>query len=144
MRPQAFLEAEFLGGRKSQQSHPDRLRLFTPHLKPDERVTAVMPLKNSVLLLTDAGLLELAPHLEAHGAWNVMGFSGFDCVTQMPATAVTMDDAPAPDEPGMKGRLRLRFRGEGEMAVITELAGEPTRAAVTRLRELLSSAPHPM
>jgi len=142
--PEQFEGAEFLGGRLSQQSHPDRLRLFTRHLAEGEKVRAVMPLKNSVLLVTQGRLLELAPHLEAHGAWNVMGFEGFDLVSQMPAVEVSVSDQPAPDAPGTKGRIAVQFRGgQEEMAVITEVAGPSTRAALARLREILSSPPHP-
>ena len=144
MRPEQFEGAEFLGGRLSQQSHPDRLRLFTRHLAEGERVRAVMPLKNSVLLVTQERLLELAPHLEAHGAWNVMGFQGFDLVSQMTAAGVALDEEAAPEGPGTQGRLVLRLRsGHEEMAVITEVAGESTRNSLVRLREILASPPHP-
>jgi len=139
--PEAFLEAEFLGGRKVQQANPDRLRLLSPHLQSEEAVRAVMPLKNSVLLLTDQRLLELSPHLESHNAWNVMGFTGFDKVGELAVTELreTLQEN-APDAPGTRGRWILRFRTVGgELAVITEVAGEETRAAVARLRELLQA-----
>ena len=137
--PEQFREAEFLGGRQSQQANPDRLRLFQPHLRPEERVLAVMPLKSSVLLVTDARLVELTPHLEAHGAWNVMGFTGFDLTAEMPRTALReVAQEETPDTPGLQGRLFLRFRGDGvEVSVVTELAGAATREAVARLREIL-------
>jgi hypothetical protein len=145
MMPEQFEGAEFLGGRLSQQSHPDRLRLFTRHLAEGEKVRVVMPLKNSVLLVTQRRLLELAPHLEAHGAWNVMGFQGFDLVNQMPTAGVSLDEEPAGEGPGTKGRLVLRLRsGHEEVAVITEVAGESTRAALARLREILAAPPYPM
>lgn len=139
MLPEAFQKTEFLGGRKAQQSNPDRLRLLSPHLVPGEVVVAVMPLKRSVLLLTDQRLLELDPHLESHNAWNVMGFTGFDKVGEMAVTDLreTLQE-DAPDAPGTKGRWILRFRAAGgELAVITEVVGEATRLAVARLRELL-------
>jgi hypothetical protein len=139
VRPEQFRDTEFLGGRSEQQANPDRLRLFQAHLALEERVRAVMPLKNSVLLVTDRQVLELAPHLEAHGAWNVRGFQGFALAATMAlgsVLAVHVEDAP--DAPGTKGRLVLRLRGDHEeMAVITEVAGDATRAALGRLRELL-------
>src|SRR3989304_274219 len=112
--PEQFEGAEFLGGGVLQPSPPGRRRLFTRHLADAEKVLAVMPLKNSVLLVTPSRLLELTPHLEAHGAWNVMGFEGFDLVSQMSAAAVSVSEEPAPDAPGTKGRLVVRFQGRSE------------------------------
>jgi len=141
MMPGAFMDAEFLGGRKVQQSNPDRLGLLSTHLADKEAVRAVMPLKRSVLLLTNRRLLELAPHLESHNAWNVMGFTGFDKQGELAVNGLTETvQEDAPDAPGSKGRWILRFRSAGgELAVITEVVGNETRAAVARISELLQA-----
>lgn len=143
--PEQFRDTEFLGGRQSQQANPDRLRLFQPHLAAEEKVLAVMPLKNSVLLVTDTRLVELTPHLEARGAWNVMGFTGFDVTAEMPRSALgALAVEEAADTPGLRGRLVLRFRGQGStIEVVTELGGGTTRDAVARLQGILGTPSPP-
>ncbi|HKZ63837.1 MAG TPA: hypothetical protein VJ400_05290 [Thermoplasmata archaeon] len=96
-----FRDAVFLGGRPSDKRDPERLRLFAERLLKGERVSHVLPCRDSALLLTDRRLLELRPRLVAHGAWNVMKFDGFSLNAEIPrGTATGIRRRPVPLGPG--------------------------------------------
>ncbi len=52
--------------------------MIAEHLQGDEKAVAFLSLKSSNLLLTSKRLLELKPHLDLQGMWNVLSFRGYD------------------------------------------------------------------
>ncbi len=124
----AFEGTRFLGARERQKRDPERLRLFAEHLEDGERVRFVLPCRSSTLLLTDRRLLELKAQLVAHGAWNVMRFSGFAVQAEIPrGTAAAVRRMPVPLAPGGKvlGGETLTLTAQGKaFTFVTEPYGE--------------------
>lgn len=79
----AFDGAAFLGLARTAKRDPHRLALFARHFEPGERVGAVVPVPGGTLIVTDRRLLELRPHLEVDGAWNVREFQGYVIVREV-------------------------------------------------------------
>ncbi len=73
-----FTDTVFLGAGKGMRRDEDRLWMIAEHLQEDERALAFLSLKTSNLLLTEKRLLELRPHLDIQGMWNVLSFRGYD------------------------------------------------------------------
>jgi len=73
----AFDGAAFLGLARNAKRDPHRLALLARHLNTDEIVRAIVPVPGGTLLVTDRRALELRPHLEVDGAWNVREFHGY-------------------------------------------------------------------
>jgi len=124
----AFEAAVFLGGRQEGKRDPERLRLFSEHLEPGEKVAFVLPCRNSTLLLTDRRLLDLKPQLVTHGAWNVMKFEGFVLNAEIPrGTASDVRRKPVPLGPGGKvvggETIEIVARGKA-FTFVTEPYGE--------------------
>lgn len=124
----AFEGAIFLGGRQADKRDPERIRLLAEHLEADERARFVLPCRNSTLLLTNRRLLELRPQLTAHGAWNVMKFSGFYVHAEIPkGTAGAVTRRPVPLGSGMKvlGGEIVELTSQGKaFTFVTEPYGE--------------------
>lgn len=72
-----FSETLFLGAGKGVQTDVDRLWMIAEHLHGDETALAFVSLKTSNLLLTEKRLVELKPHLDIEGFWNVLSFKGY-------------------------------------------------------------------
>jgi len=71
-----FKETRFLAGSEGSQRDGQKLKHLAAVLQ-DERPRALLPTDQGSLLLTDQRLVELLPHLEASGAYNVMAFQGY-------------------------------------------------------------------
>jgi len=76
-RENAFDGAAFLGLARRAKQDPHRLELLARLLEWDEVVRAVVPVPGATLLVTDRRALEMRPHLEVDGAWNVREFQGY-------------------------------------------------------------------
>lgn len=74
---EVFANTAFLGLARLSKRDPYRLSLFAQHLAADERPLVLLTIQRGTLLVTDRRLLELRPHLEVHGAWNVKEFQGY-------------------------------------------------------------------
>ena len=124
----SFRDADFLGGRQADKRNPERLRLLAKHLEEGERVSFVVPCRNSTLLLTDRRLVDLKPQLVTHGAWNVMKFEGFYVNADIPrGTATDVRRRPVPLGPGGKvmGGEVLELTAQGKaFTFVTEAYGE--------------------
>lgn len=101
----AFATTEFLGRGQLVVQDPERLSLFAQHLAPGERVRAVLPLRNTHLFLTDRRVVEFKPHLEVHGAWNVLQFRGFEPLRQIDLEAITGVDRRLGEPRRLRGQV---------------------------------------
>ncbi|MFQ5838690.1 MAG: hypothetical protein ACE5HJ_07895 [Thermoplasmata archaeon] len=73
-----FSDTLFLGAGKGMRGDEDRLWMIAEHVYENETVLAFLSLKKSNLLLTQDRLLELKPHLDTEGFWNVLSFKGYE------------------------------------------------------------------
>ncbi|MCJ2520780.1 MAG: hypothetical protein LN412_07555 [Candidatus Thermoplasmatota archaeon] len=73
-----FSDTLFLGAGRGMRKDENRLWMIAEHLQEGERALAFLSLKTSNLLLTERRLLELKPHLDIEGMWNVLSFKGYD------------------------------------------------------------------
>ncbi|MFQ5985780.1 MAG: hypothetical protein ACE5KQ_00280 [Thermoplasmata archaeon] len=110
---EVFGDTLFLGTTRGLKRDEDRLWKIAEHLEEGERVRAFLSLKSSNLLLTSKRVLELKPHLDVGGMWNVLRFEGYEVTSE-----VGMGDIRDVDvEEGVRGGDRLRLVGEaGEQA----------------------------
>ncbi len=74
---QMFSGTLFLGAGRGLSTDETRLWMIAEHLQWDETAVAVLSLKTSNLLLTERRLVELKPHLDIEGFWNVLSFKGY-------------------------------------------------------------------
>lgn len=74
---EAFAEALILPEARGGRRDPHRLSLLARHLDPGERGRAIVSIPGGTLVATDRRVLELRPHLEVDGAWNVREFAGY-------------------------------------------------------------------
>jgi hypothetical protein len=88
----AFDDVVFLGTARGARRDPYRLALFADRLRPGERPTCVLPILGGTLVATDERLLELRPHLEMHGAWNVREFVGYGVHREIPRASIRAVD----------------------------------------------------
>lgn len=73
-----FADTLFLGATRGLKRDEDRLWMIAEHLDEDERALAFLSLKTSNLLLTPRRVVELKPHLDVGGMWNVLRFEGYE------------------------------------------------------------------
>lgn len=73
-----FSRTLFLGAGKGMRRDEERLWMIAEHVRGDEEALAFFSLKTSNILLTQARLLELKPHLDVEGFWNVLSFKGYE------------------------------------------------------------------
>lgn len=104
-----FAHTRFLEAGASVREDAERLGMLAEHLEPGERALLFLPLKASSLLLTQRRLLELRPHLDVAGFWNVVAFRGYRVEREIPLRAVE-DYGVQPTETG--GLLTLKVAGE--------------------------------
>ena len=84
----AFDGTAFLGLARRSKRDLYRLELFGQHLEAEETPLALLEIHGGTLLVTDARVLELRPHLDVHGAWNVKEFLGYAMQWQVPRGSV--------------------------------------------------------
>lgn len=109
-----FSDTLFLGAGRGMRKDEDRLWMIAEHLQEKERALAFISLKTSNLLLTERRLLELRPHLDVQGMWNVLSFKGYD-----PRREVYLREVLGFYlESGERGKSRLRLQvGEEEVVI---------------------------
>ncbi len=137
-----FSETLFLGAGKGMRQDEDRLWMIAEHLQEYEKALAFLSLKTSNLLLTERRLLELKPHLDVQGMWNVLSFKGYDVREEVYLREV-MGFYLEPPSRGT-GRLHLQVGAEEvvfpvPMSEASEDPREDLRAFGTRLGKALKS-----
>jgi hypothetical protein len=100
----AFATTKFLGRGTLVVQDPERLAHFAKHLEEEERVLAVLPLRKGQLFVTDRRLIEFQPHLEVHGAWNVLRFVGFQPLRSVPLERLASVERRLGEERRVRGR----------------------------------------
>lgn len=128
---EVFDDAAFVGLARAAKRDPYRLSLFAQHLGPGERPRVVLPIQGGTLIVTDERLLELQPHLEVHGAWNVKEFQGYAIHRALPRNRVrdvAHELQPSSDPPsGRRTEDRIRLTtDDGMMEFLVSRAPEPT------------------
>ena len=124
-----FDRVAFLGLARRARRDPYRLSLFAKLLAQDERPFALLPVVGGDLLVTDRRLLELRPHLDVHGAWNVKEFLGYEVRREFLRGDV-------------KGMTRVTKPVEGrtlEDTLVLHLPDRETRIVVSRGPEVVLS-----
>lgn len=137
---EVFGETRFLGATRGLKREEDRLWMIAEHVEDDEVAVAFLSLKTSNLLLTPRRLLELKPHLDIQGMWNVLRFEGYEVASEVALPAIQHLDL----EQSSRGGSTLRMRTEdGEVSWLLPSSGsaehpeENARAFVEALRRLL-------
>ncbi len=114
-----FSQTLFLGTGRETPQDEDRLWMIAEHLREDETALAFVSTKRSNLLLTEKRLLELRPHLDIQGFWNVLSFKGY-----APRREIYLREVVGfvlePEEAG--GRVRIQV-GDEEVVLPAPLAG---------------------
>lgn len=105
-----FSDTLFLGAGRSLGTDEDRLWMIAEHLHEDETALAFLSLKTSNLLLTEKRLLELKPHLDIEGFWNVLSFRGYRVKKEVYLREVLAFYLEA--ERGERGTLHLQVGDE--------------------------------
>ncbi|MFQ5907743.1 MAG: hypothetical protein ACE5JE_02800 [Thermoplasmata archaeon] len=72
-----FGDTLFLGATRGLKRDEERLWMIAEHLEEDETALAFLSLRTGNLLLTPKRVLELKPHLDVGGMWNVLRFEGY-------------------------------------------------------------------
>lgn len=145
--PGAFAATIFLGLARSGGRDPYRLELLGEHLDADENPLALLEIRGGTLLVTDARVLELRPHLDVHGAWNVQEFRGYAVHQSIPCASVR--DVNRETRPSSAGGPRdvdevLRLgTADSAIEILVSRAPAPTleTAEVEILRDAIL-APH--
>lgn len=114
-----FSQTLFLGGGARQDE--DRLWMIAEHLQEDETAVAFASTKKGHVLLTEKRIVELQPHLDVQGFWNVLSFKGYAPQREVYLREVVGFVLEAED-PG--GRIRLQV-GEEEVVLPLPLAADP-------------------
>ena len=134
-----FAETLFLGATRGMKRDEDRLWMIAEHLDNDEEALAFLSLKTSNLLLTPRRVLELKPHLDVGGMWNVLRFEGYEVTAEVGLRQIQDVEVETAARGG--GKLRLvTTGGENTWLVPPRSSGDPTGNAQTfakRLREAL-------
>ncbi len=129
-------QAEFFPAKPSMKNAYSSLNFFEDHLREGEAARAVLLGRDTTLILTDHRLLELRPHLDDFGFWNVKSFEGYEEVLDLPLAETTLE---AREEVGGVVRLRLSCP-EGPR--VTTLAPHDALSGdqINRFLQLLSGA----
>lgn len=131
---EAFAATTFLGLARSGRRDPYRLELLGEHLEADETPLALLEIRSGILLVTDIRVLELRPHLDVHGAWNVQEFRGYAVRQSIPRTSVRSVDRETRPSSGGSPRdvdevLRLGAL-DGAIEILISRAPAPTLEAL--------------
>lgn len=113
-----FSETVFLGMPSDAREDEERLWMIAEHLHEDEKAIAFLSLARGNLLLTQKRLLELRPHLDIEGFWNVISFKGYSVEMQIYLREILgfyLEAEPA------KASLRLQV-GEEEIVLPVPVA----------------------
>ncbi|MEE9592939.1 MAG: hypothetical protein V3W28_05105 [Thermoplasmata archaeon] len=102
-----FGDTAFLGATRGLKRDEDRLWMIAEHMEEDETALAFLSLKTSNLLLTPKRVLELKPHLDVGGMWNVLRFEGYAVAAEEELRNIQRVDVGV-SRGG--GRLRLETR----------------------------------
>lgn len=131
-----FARTRFLGGPKDAEQEESRLWMIADHLQEDEEAVAFLALTAGNLLLTNRRLLELQPHLDIQGFWNVLRFEGYQVAREVYLREVV---GFALDTEGPSGSLHLQV-GEEEtvLPVAVSPRAEEPREDLRRFGECLS------
>lgn len=78
MLPPAFTHARFFPGQPEIRNVHSSINLWSEQIAQGETVVAVLMMRGSTLILTRDRLLELVPHLDDFGFWNVKRFEGYE------------------------------------------------------------------
>ncbi|MFQ5552208.1 MAG: hypothetical protein ACE5EW_00540 [Thermoplasmata archaeon] len=123
---EVFGDTRFLGATRGLKRDEDRLWKIAEHLDEGERALAFLSLKTSNLLLTPKRVLELKPHLDVGGMWNVLRFEGYEVTAEVALGEIRDVEV----EEGVRGGDRLRVVSEaGEQAWLVPASSsleEPT------------------
>ncbi len=134
-----FAETLFLGATRGMKRDEDRLWMIAEHLDDDEEALSFLSLKSSNLLLTPRRVLELKPHLDVVGMWNVLRFEGYEVTAEVGLRQI--QDVEVEEAARGGGRLRLVTDGGEQTWLVPPSSSEdPTGNAQTfakRLREAL-------
>ncbi len=134
-----FAETLFLGATRGTKRDEDRLWMIAEHLESDEEALAFLSLKTSNLLLTPRRVLELKPHLDVVGMWNVLRFEGYEVTAEVALRQIQNVEVEEAARGG--GRLRLVADGKEQTWLVPPSSSQdPTGNAQTfakRLREAL-------
>jgi hypothetical protein len=102
-----FGDTVFLGATRGLKRDEERLWMIAEHMEEDETALAFLSLKTSNLLLTPKRVLELKPHLDVGGMWNVLRFEGYAVTAEEELRNIQRVDVGV-SRGG--GRLRLETR----------------------------------
>ncbi|MCJ2531244.1 MAG: hypothetical protein LN413_02855 [Candidatus Thermoplasmatota archaeon] len=134
-----FAETLFLGATRGMKRDENRLWMIAEHLDNEEEALAFLSLKTSNLLLTPRRVLELKPHLDVGGMWNVLRFEGYQVTAEVGLRQIQNVEVEKAARGG--GRLRLITDGGEQTWLVPPSSSEdPTGNAQTfakRLRETL-------
>jgi hypothetical protein len=134
-----FAETLFLGATRGMKRDENRLWMIAEHLDSDEDALAFLSLKSSNLLLTPRRVVELRPHLDVGGMWNVLRFEGYETTAEVQLKQIRNVEV----EEAARGGVRLRLDTDGgkqTWPVPPSSSEDPTGNAQTfakRLREAL-------
>lgn len=127
----AFEATTFLGLSRHSKRDPYRLGLLAEHLEADERPMVLLAVHGGTLVVTDGRILEFRAHLEAHGAWNVKEFQGYEVRRQIPRSSVREVEhhaaAAVDDARTVEDSLRLLLV-QGTETILVSRGPEPTLA----------------
>ena len=128
----AFDDAEFLGLARSGKRDAHRLALFARHFETGERARAVVPVPGGTLIVTDRRVMDLRPHLEVDGAWNVREFQGYSVAREIPIASIS----------SAKRRIGSSSDGGGTTNAVEEVLDLETSRGTESF--LLSRGPRPV
>lgn len=140
--PRGFEGAEFLGAKRGTKQDLRRLALFSRNLRQGEYVRALLPIRGGTLLLTNQRLMEMKPHLAAHGFWNVREFQGYHVESEVllgdvieAGTHFSLTSAERPGFRKAESQLVLRTKGGTKSFVVSR--GVRARESDTDLKRFI-------
>lgn len=137
---EVFADTLFLGATRGLKRDEDRLWMIAEHLEEDEQALAFLSLKTSNLLLTPRRVLELKPHLDVGGMWNVLRFEGYEASAVVPLRDIR--DVRVGEAGRGGGKLQVRTEGEEREWLVPESPSSEnpignTEAFATQIRRAL-------
>lgn len=127
---------EFFPAKPSTKNAYSSLNFFEDHLREGEGAKAVLLGLEATLVLTDHRLLELRPHLDDFGFWNVKSFEGYEAVLDIPLAGTAIQ---AREEGGGGVELTLNSPDGPRVTTLTP-HGALSRDQIDRFLQLLTWA----